>query len=248
MHHLFADDAGASENRRRLEIRGDSYHHIVHVLRMREGDEISVSFPEDPAEYRYGIEAITAEEVLCTLRFVKEEGLELSSKIYLFQGLPKGDKMELIVQKAVELGAFEVIPVKMRRCVAKWDEKKTASRLKRLQAVAEAAAGQARRGIIPRVQTPMTMKEALHYAEANSDRILLPYELAEGMDRTRKMIGQLEKGQNLSVFIGPEGGFTEEEVAAAVAAGAQPITMGRRILRTETAGFTLLSWLMYQLE
>jgi len=114
--------------------------------------------------------------------------------------------------------------------------------------VAEAAAGQARRGIIPRVQTPMTMKEALHYAEANSDRILLPYELAEGMDRTRKMIGQLEKGQNLSVFIGPEGGFAEEEVAAAVAAGAQPITMGRRILRTETAGFTLLSWLMYQLE
>ena len=242
MHHLFADDAGASENRRRLEIRGDSYHHIVHVLRMREGDEISVSFPEDPAEYRYGIEAITVEEVLCTLRFVKEEGLELSSKIYLFQGLPKGDKMELIVQKAVELGAFEVIPVKMRRCVAKWDEKKTAS------AVAEAAAGQARRGIIPGVQTPMTMKEALHYAEANSDRILLPYELAEGMDRTRTIIGQLEKGQNLSVFIGPEGGFAEEEVAAAVAAGAQPITMGRRILRTETAGFTLLSWLMYQLE
>ena len=94
----------------------------------------------------------------------------------------------------------------------------------------------------------MTMKEALHYAEANSDRILLPYELAEGMDRTRKIIGQLEKGQNLSVFIGPEGGLAEEEVAAAVAAGAQPITMGRRILRTETAGFTLLSWLMYQLE
>lgn len=155
--------------------------------------------------------------------------------------------MELIVQKAVELGVFEIIPVAAKRCVVKLDGKKAAAKASRWQGIAEAAAKQSKRGVIPAVKMPMTMQEAAVYAK-NAEVRLIPYELADDMERTRERIGAIERGQSVAVFIGPEGGFEESEVETALAAGIEPITLGRRILRTETAGLTVLSWLMYHLE
>lgn len=228
-------------------ILGSDVNHIKNVLRMKVGEEIAVSNGQDGKEYRCGIAALEEDRIVCELRFVKEDGVELPSKVYLFQGLPKADKMELIIQKAVELGVYQVVPVAARRCVVKLDEKKAKTKLARWQGIAEAAAKQSKRGIIPQVTEVMTFGEAVRMAE-NMEVKLIPYELAEGMEKTREIIGALQPGQNIAIFIGPEGGFEEEEINKAVGKGIQPITLGKRILRTETAGFTVLSWIMYQLE
>ncbi len=232
---------------RRIIITGSDVNHIRNVLRMKPGEEIAVSNGTDGREYRCGIESFTEDEVICSLRFVKEDGVELPSRIFLFQGLPKADKMELIVQKAVELGAYEVIPVAARRCVVRLDEKKASSRISRWQGIAEAAAKQSRRGIIPQVHPVMNMREAVAYARTMEVK-LIPYELAENMGHTKEVLGAVKPGTDIAVFIGPEGGFEQEEIELAMAAGIEPVTLGRRILRTETAGLTVLSWLMYHLE
>ena len=232
---------------KKIIITGSDVNHIRNVLRMKIGEEIAVSNGVDNREYRCGIEEYTDHEVVCTLRFIKEDGVELPAKIYLFQGLPKADKMELVIQKAVELGAYEVIPVAAKRCVVKLDEKKAEAKVSRWQGIAEAAAKQSKRGVIPTVRGVMSMQEAIKYARG-MDIKLIPYELAEDMQHTRTVIEAIKAGENIAVFIGPEGGFEESEVQDALEAGIEPITLGRRILRTETAGLTVLSWLMYQLE
>lgn len=232
---------------KKIIITGSDVNHIRNVLRMKPGEEIAVSNGIDGREYRCGIEAFTEEEVICTLRFIKEDRVELPSRIYLFQGLPKADKMELIVQKAVELGVYEVIPVAARRCVVRLDEKKASGKTARWQGIAEAAAKQSRRGTIPQVHPVMNMREAVDYAR-NMDVKLIPYELAEDMRHTKELIGTVEPGTDIAVFIGPEGGFEESEVRLALEAGIEPVTLGKRILRTETAGLVVLSWLMYHLE
>ena len=228
-------------------IRGADVNHIKNVLRMRPGEEVAVSNGIDGKEYRCGILALEEDCVRLELRFIKEDGVELPAKIYLFQGLPKADKMELIIQKAVELGAFQVIPVAMKRCVVKLDEKKADTKIKRWQGIAEAAAKQSKRGVIPTVAPMMSYAQAVKMA-SEMDLKLVPYELAEGMEQTKQLIESVEPGQQIAIFIGPEGGFDPEEIRIATEAGIQPITLGKRILRTETAGFTTIAWLMYQLE
>lgn len=245
MYQFFVEPSQIQGNR--IVITGSDVNHIKNVLRMKAGDEIAVSNGMDGKEYRCGIEAFTEDEIVCGLRFVKEDGVELPSKIYLFQGLPKADKMELIIQKAVELGAFEVIPVAAKRCVVRLDEKKAAGKISRWQGIAESAAKQSKRAVIPKVHPVLSMKEAVAYAQ-NMDVKLIPYELAEGMQHTKQMIEAVKPEQSIAVFIGPEGGFEESEIQMAREAGIEPVTLGRRILRTETAGFTVISWLMYQLE
>ncbi len=232
---------------REILIQGSDVNHIRNVLRMRPGEELSVSNGVDGREYRCHITDITEDTVRCELRFIKEEGVELPSRIYLLQGLPKADKMELIIQKAVELGVYQIVPVAAHRSVVRLDERKAAARVSRWQAIAEAAAKQSRRGVVPRVQQVMGLDQALAHVRDLPVK-LIPYELAEDMGRTREVLGKLEPGQDIAVLIGPEGGFEGKEVESAVAAGAIPITLGRRILRTETAGMTVLSWLMYLLE
>lgn len=245
MYNFFVEPSQISENE--VVIVGNDVNHIKNVLRMRPGEELSVSNGVDNREYRCGIEEILEDRILCRLRFIKEDGMELPSKVYLFQGLPKADKMELIIQKAVELGVYEIIPVSTKRAVVKLDEKKAKTKAVRWQTIAEAAAKQSKRRVIPEVKNVMTMKQAVDYAKA-MDVKLIPYELAEGMEATKKRIASLQAGQTIAVFIGPEGGFEESEIEAAVGAGICPITMGKRILRTETAGITILAWIMYQLE
>ena len=232
---------------KKIIITGSDVNHIRNVLRMKIGEEIAVSNGIDNREYRCGIEEYTEQEVICTLRFVKEDGVELPAKIYLFQGLPKADKMELIIQKAVELGVHEVIPVAAKRCVVKLDEKKAAAKVSRWQGIAEAAAKQSKRGVIPVVRNVMDMKDAVAYAH-DMDVRMIPYELAEDIQHTKEIIEAVRAGQSVAIFIGPEGGFEESEIQEAMAADIEPVTLGRRILRTETAGLTVLSWLMYHLE
>ena len=231
----------------RVIITGNDVNHIKNVLRMQPGEEIAVSNGEDGKEYRCGIEELKEDEIVCTLRFIKEDGVELPSKIYLFQGLPKADKMELIVQKAVELGVYEIIPVATKRAVVKLDEKKAKSKIARWQTISEAAAKQSKRRIVPEIHSVMTFKEAVKYATGMQVKVI-PYELAEGMEKTRELISGLKPGEEIAIFIGPEGGFEESEIQMALEQGIKPITLGKRILRTETAGFTVLSWIMYQLE
>lgn len=249
MFHFFADSSQMSLEDKTLIITGSDYNHIANVLRMKVGEELSVSLrdSEDGRDYRYGIEEITDSEVICKLRFVKEDGLELPSKVYLFQGLPKADKMELIIQKTVELGVYQIIPVITKRSIVKLDEKKAASKIKRWQAISESAAKQSKRRIIPEVTEPMTMRQAVEMAEKMDVR-LIPYELAEGMDKTRQIIERIEPGQSIAIFIGPEGGFDDKEIELCKEKKIEPITLGKRILRTETAGFTILAWLGFHLD
>lgn len=245
MYNFFVEPSQIQGND--IIITGSDVNHIKNVLRMKIGEELSVSNGIDEKEYRCGIEEFREDSILCKLRFVKEDGMELPSKIYLFQGLPKADKMELIIQKAVELGVHEVIPVAAKRAVVKLDEKKAKNKIARWQGISEAAAKQSKRRVIPEIKQVMTMKEAIQYA-CGMDIKLIPYELAEGMGKTKQLISSIQPGQSVAVFIGPEGGFEESEIGQAMEAGIQPITLGKRILRTETAGFTVLGWIMYQLE
>ncbi len=247
MYQFFVEAGQIKESDRSVIITGSDVNHIKNVLRMRVGEELSVSNGQDGKEYRCGIAAFEEDRIVCELRFIKEDNVELPARVYLFQGLPKADKMELIIQKAVELGVSGIIPVASRRCVVKLEEKKAAARRQRWQGIAEAAAKQSRRGIIPEVCQVTDFREAVRMA-AHMDVRLIPYELAEGMDKTRALIDGIRPGQSVAVFIGPEGGFEQEEISLAAENGIEAITLGRRILRTETAGLAVLSWIGYALE
>ena len=225
-----------------IEITGSDVNHMKNVLRMRTGEQLEISDGNNK-KYLCEIESLEADKV--TARILEER--ELPSKLYLFQGLPKSDKMELIIQKAVELGVWEVIPVATKRAVVKLDQKKAAKKRERWSGISESAAKQAGRNVIPEIKQVMNFQEALSYAKS-LDVLLIPYELAEGMQDTKERIQAIQPGQSVGIFIGPEGGFEQEEVKLAMEAGAYPITLGRRILRTETAGMTMLSVLMYHLE
>ncbi|MCI6887822.1 MAG: 16S rRNA (uracil(1498)-N(3))-methyltransferase [Lachnospiraceae bacterium] len=244
MYHFFVTPAQIVDGY--AVITGQDVNHIRNVLRMKQGEQIGV---RDGISRNYICELETMEPDQIRARILSEEAdsSELPAKLYLFQGLPKSDKMELIIQKAVELGAYQIIPVATRRAVVKLDKKKEESRVKRWNAIAESAAKQSGRMMIPEVTGVMSLKEAFHYA-SGFDRNLIPYELAEGMEETRRVLAQIRPGMQVGIFIGPEGGFDVEEVEQAVAEGIHPITLGRRILRTETAGMTMLSILMFQLE
>ncbi len=247
MHQFFVEPVQIHLNDRRVIILGEDVNHIRNVLRMKPGEELNVSNGEDGREYRCAILALEDAQVLCELRFVKEAQVELPSRIHLFQGLPKGDKMEWIIQKCVELGVYQIIPVAMKRCVVKLDGKKAQAKVARWQGIAQAAAKQSKRGVVPEVTEVVDFARAMEMA-VDMDVRLLPYELAEDMGQTRQAIERLVPGQSIAIFIGPEGGFDEAEVARAVEGGALPVTLGRRILRTETAGMTVLAWLVYRLE
>ena len=246
MQRFFVEPHQIDEAAHQIHIIGTDVNHISNVLRMKQGEKVWIS-DGGQKEYRCAIEAFSADEVLLHIIYAQEPDYELPSRIYLFQGLPKADKMELIIQKAVELGAYEIIPVETKRCVVKLDGKKAAKKVERWQQIAESAAKQSKRMLIPNVHEVLTFREALKYAESMDVR-LVPYELARGMQETKEILAGIEPGQSVGIFIGPEGGFEEKEIEAAIEGGAKPITLGRRILRTETAGLAILSVLMFQLE
>lgn len=245
MYQFFIEPSGVQDGR--IVITGTDVNHIKNVLRMHVGEKIAAVDESGERKWICEIGELRENSVRCDIVSVEDGDTELPAKIFLFQGLPKGDKMELILQKAVELGCFEIIPVVCRRCIVKLEEKKQKSKVQRWQSISEAAAKQSGRRIIPCVHEVMRYSQALSYA-ADMDVRLIPYERAEGMAETKKLLGELKPGQKIAVFIGPEGGFEEAEIEEAKNAGVIPVTLGRRILRTETAAITALSWLMYALE
>lgn len=229
-------------------IDGGDYSHIANVLRMKRGEELTLSCGNG-TDYFCSIEEVDKAGKRIGLSVIGswKSFSELPVKLYLFQGLPKADKMDLIVQKAVELGAYAVVPVATSRAVVKLDAQGKKKKQARWQAISESAAKQAGRAVIPEIMPVMSFKEALEMA-GELDRIVLPYEKAEGMEESRKVIRSLHGASSAGIFIGPEGGFSEEEAEAARSAGAGIISLGRRILRTETAGMTVLSVIMFELE
>jgi len=249
MYKFFVSPSQINKEQNRVVITGPDVNHIKNVLRMKKGEEVSISNGKDGREYCCAILEMHEDSVLLELRFIKEEGSELPVTVTLFQGLPKADKMELIIQKCVELGVTRIVPVSMKRCVVKLDDKKSASKIERWQAIAESAAKQSKRGIVTEITPVMTFENAVGEA-ARSDIRLLPYEMADNkaMNETRKIFENIKPGSDISVFIGPEGGFDEGEIEMAKAVGLRTITLGKRILRTETAGMTVMSWIVLMTE
>lgn len=229
-----------------VTIEGTDVNHIVNVLRMKVGEEVSVH-DDVNRKYLCRIAELQEDKVCLSILEQQASDTELPCRIYLFQGLPKGDKMEWIIQKGVELGAYAIVPVATKRAVVKLDEKKAQKKVARWNSIAESAAKQSGRGMIPEVLPVMKFAEALEFAK-DLDLNLIPYEKAEGIADTKQRIAEIRPGQSIGIFIGPEGGFEEAEVEMAKEMQAVPVTLGRRILRTETAGMTMLSILMYHLE
>ncbi|MDO5409239.1 MAG: 16S rRNA (uracil(1498)-N(3))-methyltransferase [Lachnospiraceae bacterium] len=272
----------------RVVVTGEDVNHMKNVLRMKPGEKVRISSGSDE-DYFCTIEAFDEGQVMLRVDSRETSSIELPVQIYLFQGLPKSDKMELIIQKAVELGAYAVVPVAMKRSVVKLDAKKAQAKVKRWNAIAESAAKQSGRMVIPQVQLPVTFEKALVQA-ADMEYCLLPYENEEGMEGVRSILSDLAKAVKrrreegaaqaagtelkmqspagaelkpqlpagtelkphepirIGILIGPEGGFDPGEVELAEQKGWKRISLGRRILRTETAGMALLSVLVYLLE
>lgn len=247
MFQFFADKSQIFEEEKRICLEGADVNHIRNVLRMKAGERFYVTDKEAQAKYLCTLCSAEEDRAVCEILKRLTERCELPCGITLYQGLPKADKMELIVQKAVELGVVRIVPVACARSIVKLDAKKAQAKAARWQSIAEAAAKQSKRDRIPEVGGLMSFSEALKEAQ-EADVRLMPYEKAESMETTRQIFSAIQPGQSIAVFIGPEGGFEEKEVQAALQAHTRAITLGRRILRTETAGLCVLSMLNYVLE
>ena len=243
MYHFFVSEEQI--NGENAYIEGSDVNHIVNVLRMKPEEELLISVKGD---WDYLCKIVDIETDRVNLKVLESmEQRELPVNITLLQGIPKSDKLEMIIQKAVELGVSEIIPVKTKRVVVKIDEKKADTKVNRWNAIAESAAKQSKRSIIPKVSEPMSIDNALEIVKDFGVK-LIPYENADGIDKTRKILDSMDKTKDIAVFIGPEGGFEVAEVERIKNSGFEVITLGKRILRTETAGLALLSNIMIRLE
>ena len=243
MYNFFVDEGSRQGDS--FLISGADYNHICNVLRMQVGDTFLVSCCGQSCLCRLD----HLEESTVVAQIVEEDyqNTELPIRLHLFQGLPKGDKMEFIIQKTVELGVSEITPVEMSRCVMKLDEKKKKARQARWQSIAESAAKQSKRNVVPEITDVLTYKQALAKIE-ELDLFLVPYENERGMAATRDALSKIESGMSVGILIGPEGGFDPQEVSQAQQAGAIAISLGKRILRTETAAVTAIGMGMLYAE
>ncbi len=229
-------------SRGQVQLFGEDEKHIKTVLRAREGEEVTLCDGEG-MDYHCRIVSLERGVLLDVLSKEVCE-TEPKTKITLYQGLPKADKMELIIQKCVELGVDRIVAVSTERSIVKLDKKET-KKLERWQKIAEAAAKQSGRGKIPEVcQQVLKFKDAVAEAKTLDDAII-PYEMER--ERGIRTFVQDFKGESMGVFIGPEGGFADEEIALAQKNGITPVTLGKRILRTETAGMVTTAIVLYEL-
>lgn len=243
MYQFFVEDAQVYNGN--VTIEGGDARHIHSVLRMKNGDQIRVSSASGAS---YLAELTESGSQLVMAKILSEaDDTELPCRITLFQGLPKSDKMEFIIQKAVELGASGIVPVAMTNCVVRLDGKKALAKTARWQEIARSAAKQSKRSLIPVVEAPVTPREVAERA-AGLSMMLVLYENATGMQSLRHAMGRIRPGMELGIWIGPEGGFAEPEIRLAQDSGMELVSLGRRILRTETAGLAALSIIMYEAE
>ena len=243
MHQFFVEDHQVGKDF--ITITGKDVHHIRNVLRMAPGEVVRVS-SAGGNNYRCSILEVADHFVQMDILDSQVAGTELSGKIFLYQGLPKGERMEYIIQKTVELGVFEIIPVAMKYCVVRLDGKRAEAKIKRWQTIAENAAKQSKRSCIPQIRPVMSFPEAVSRARS-CDRCFVPYENERGMQSLSGALASLKGAQSVSLFIGPEGGFAPEEIGV-LQTDMQLISLGRRILRTDTAAVTAVSMLMLQME
>lgn len=241
MYNFFAENRAGEH----FEIRGADFNHIKNVLRMKEGDTFLISY--DGESHLCRLSKIFSDCVAADIIEENYRETELPIKIHLFQGLPKGDKMELIIQKCTELGVFEITPLEMNRCVVKLDDKKKKSKVERWQGIAESAAKQSKRNLVPSVCDVCSFKEALFKAQ-ELDLLLVPYENKDGMKATKDALLKIKSGMSVGILIGPEGGFEESEIEAAIENGGVALSLGKRILRTETAAITASAMCMLYAE
>lgn len=238
----------AQENSRQgdvFSLSGRDYNHIKNVLRMKLGDTFLVSHAGQ--SHLCELLELGADTAFAKIIEDNVQNTELPIEIYLFQGLPKSDKLEWILQKSAELGVQGVLPVETKRSIVKIEPKKKAAKQSRWQAIAESAAKQSKRNGIPQVFEPLSFWEAVKKA-GEMDLILVPYENKEGMAATKTALSQVKAGMQVGIFIGPEGGFEEGEIEMLQEANAHIISLGKRILRTETAAVTAVSMVMLYAE
>lgn len=243
MYNFFAD-----ENKRQGDcyyITDSDFNHIKNVLRMKTGETFFVSC--NGKSDLCVLQELTVDTAVAKITEENCQNTELPVKIYLFQGIPKSDKTELIIQKAVELGVAGIIPVEMNRCVVKIDEKKKKTKQARWQAVSESAAKQSKRNVIPEVFEITPFKKVVEKAN-ELDLLIVPYESERGMESTAETLAKIKNGSKIGILIGPEGGFDEKEIQCAKEVGADVVSLGKRILRTETAAITALSMCMLYVE
>lgn len=227
-----------------VKIEGNDFNHVKNVLRMKEGDTFLVSV--DNRNYLCKLKEFFMDYL--TADVIEKDYIDtsLDIEIYLFQGLPKSDKLELIIQKAVELGVYKIVPVQMERSIAKVESNKIKAKTERFNAIAQSAAKQCKRSFIPEVKEPLSLKNALDMAK-DLDLFLIPYENEQGIKSTTEALAKIKKGFKIGVLIGPEGGFSDAEIEQAKKVG-ETISLGKRILRTETASITAMSMLMLYAE
>lgn len=221
----------------------DEARHLTVTMRIEKGDRITVCDGEN-TDYECVVLEAETDKVTAKIIDKKRSDTEPITKITLFQGIPKSDKMEFIIQKCVEIGVYEIVPVNTKRVVAKIEDKKALKKTERWQKIAESAAKQSGRGIIPKIGMPLSFKEALEKA-SKLDSALIPYENENEFD-LKKYVSE-NRAKSIGIFIGPEGGFDESEILLAKDKGIQPVTLGKRILRTETAGMVAAAILIYEL-
>lgn len=224
-------------------LTGQDVNHITRVLRQKPGDELLLCDGEG-TDYRARILSFDKESLSAEILAAMPSETEPAVKVTLYQGLPKQGKMEWIIEKCTEMGITAIVPVQMARSVVKLDGAQAAKKLERWQKTAREAAKQCGRGVIPQIMPPVTL-EALT-REALPEFLLLPYEEERTTPVKEALRGAAAK--SAGIFIGPEGGFTPEEAAHLVSLGAKSVSLGRRILRTETAGLTALALLLYEFD
>ncbi|MBR3134389.1 MAG: 16S rRNA (uracil(1498)-N(3))-methyltransferase [Clostridia bacterium] len=241
MYSFFVDDENIVDNYAYVE--GDDYNHIKNALRMKEGEIIKICNKKNGDSFKTKIEKITDTEIQCAI-IEKMDSTESSVKVVIYQGLPKSDKMEYIIQKSVELGVYSIVPVEMKYCIAKMKnhEKKT----KRWNLISEAAAKQSKRSIIPKIENVIDIKKLCEEIK-KYDLSIVAYE-KENKKSIKELISNKNKLKAIAIVIGPEGGIDESEVEMLEKNGAVCATLGKRILRTETASSAILSMIMYEYE
>lgn len=245
MPRFFVEEENIKDNI--ITLYGDDAGHISRVLRSNAGDILTVC-DGTGNDYEAEIIEISDNTVKLEIKSITFTDSEPSVKITLFQGLPKGDKMELIIQKCVELGVYSIVPINTERCIVKLDKNKEKKKIERWQKVSESAAKQSGRGIIPKIEDIMSFSGAVKTA-AGLDMAIIPYEL-EQQRGLKEVLNEYRKsnGKTLGIFIGPEGGFSLNEIDKSINSGILPVTLGKRILRTETAGLAAVSNTLFYLD
>lgn len=232
-----------------IRLKGDVFHHISHVMRMKRNDEFYVVFTDNKAGIAK-IEDITNEEIIAHIVKWEEANRELPVKVAIASGLPKGDKLEYIIQKGTELGAYEFVPFIADRSIVKWDSKKEKKKLDRWQKIALEAAEQSHRQHMPIIHAPHTFKSLIDFSNSFNHKIVAFEESAKNGETSNfvRTINHFSPGDSVLIVFGPEGGLSVDEVRRMEESGFQLCGLGPRILRTETAPLYALSAISYQLE